>query len=142
MLAIQISLFYVWAMKRCKHKWNRIKNWPEFSKTWCGRLGLCPPKINPWNRILHHNLCWNALIHTYFFQSFNVIDLNLQASSFIEQVVEDESQMEGLLQDCSRIMVWELNVESSNSFYPPKWSVMNNLDVIAPLAWNFGCERS
>ncbi|XWS72550.1 hypothetical protein CRYUN_Cryun02cG0049500 [Craigia yunnanensis] len=57
-----------------------------------------------------------------------------QASSFIEQVVEDESQMEGLLQDCSRIMVWELNVESSNSFYPQKRSVMNNLDVIAPLA--------
>ncbi|OMO91063.1 Glycosyl transferase, family 43 [Corchorus olitorius] len=57
-----------------------------------------------------------------------------QASSFIEQVVEDESQMEGLLQDCSRIMVWELNLESSNSFYPTKWSVKNNLDVIAPLA--------
>ncbi|XVE97562.1 hypothetical protein REPUB_Repub03eG0030000 [Reevesia pubescens] len=57
-----------------------------------------------------------------------------QASSFIEQVVEDESQMEGLLQDCSRIMVWELSVESSNFFYPQKWSVKNNLDVIVPLA--------
>ncbi|XVE71036.1 hypothetical protein DITRI_Ditri10aG0117800 [Diplodiscus trichospermus] len=57
-----------------------------------------------------------------------------QASSFIEQLVEDESQMEGLLQDCSKIMVWELNVESYNSFYPQKWSMMNNLDVIAPLA--------
>ncbi|XWS26329.1 hypothetical protein CRYUN_Cryun26dG0022800 [Craigia yunnanensis] len=41
-----------------------------------------------------------------------------QASSFVEQAVEDESQMEGLLPDCSRIMVWKLNVESSNSFYP------------------------
>ncbi|XVF35458.1 hypothetical protein REPUB_Repub18cG0147900 [Reevesia pubescens] len=57
-----------------------------------------------------------------------------QASSFIEQIVEDESQMEGLLQDCSRIMVWELNVESSNSFYTQKWSMKNNLDIIAPLA--------
>ncbi|EOY29713.1 hypothetical protein QUC31_020639 [Theobroma cacao] len=57
-----------------------------------------------------------------------------QASLFIEQVVEDESQMEGLLQDCSRVMVWELNAESSNSFYPQKWSMKNNLDIIAPLA--------
>ncbi|XP_022732402.1 probable beta-1,4-xylosyltransferase IRX9H [Durio zibethinus] len=57
-----------------------------------------------------------------------------QASSFIEQVVEDESQMEGLLQDCSRILVWELNVESCSSFYPQKWLMKNNLDVIAPLA--------
>ncbi|KAK8679515.1 hypothetical protein V6N13_144964 [Hibiscus sabdariffa] len=56
------------------------------------------------------------------------------ASSFIEQVVEDESQMEGLPQDCSRIMVWELNVEPSYSFYPTKWSMKNNLDIIAPLA--------
>ncbi|MBA0555228.1 hypothetical protein Golob_014282 [Gossypium lobatum] len=56
-----------------------------------------------------------------------------QASSIIEQVVEDESQMEGLPQDCSRIMVWELNIES-NSFYPQKWLMKNNLDVIAPLA--------
>ncbi|CAK9325494.1 unnamed protein product [Citrullus colocynthis] len=29
----------------------------------------------------------------------------LQASDFIEQIVEDESQMEGLLEDCSRIMM-------------------------------------
>ncbi|PPD66979.1 hypothetical protein GOBAR_DD36145 [Gossypium barbadense] len=57
-----------------------------------------------------------------------------QVSSFIEQVVEDESRMEGLPLDCSRIMVWELSIESSNSFYPQKWSVKNYLDVIAPLA--------
>ncbi|KAK5773151.1 probable beta-1,4-xylosyltransferase IRX9H [Gossypium arboreum] len=57
-----------------------------------------------------------------------------QVSSFIEQVVEDESRMEGLPLDYSRIMVWELSIESSNSFYPQKWSVKNYLDVIAPLA--------
>ncbi|KAL4302786.1 hypothetical protein GQ457_10G017910 [Hibiscus cannabinus] len=57
-----------------------------------------------------------------------------QSSSIIERVVEDESQMEGLPLDCSRIMVWELNIEASNSFHPPKWLMKNNLDVIAPLA--------
>ncbi|GFZ08456.1 nucleotide-diphospho-sugar transferases superfamily protein [Actinidia rufa] len=56
-----------------------------------------------------------------------------QASSFIEQVVEDESQMECLPQDHSRIMVWHLHVESSYS-YPPEWVMKNNLDVIASLA--------
>ncbi|GKV44862.1 hypothetical protein SLEP1_g52005 [Rubroshorea leprosula] len=60
---------------------------------------------------------------------------SFQASAFVEQVVEDESQMEGLLQDCSRIMVWHLDVLSSNSFYPAQnWFMKNNLDIIAPLA--------
>ncbi|PRQ27500.1 putative 1,4-beta-D-xylan synthase [Rosa chinensis] len=56
-----------------------------------------------------------------------------QVSTFIEQVVEDESQMEGLLQDCSRIMVWHRHHESVNAFYPHKWFKKNNLDVIASL---------
>ncbi|KAL6207753.1 hypothetical protein ACLB2K_018707 [Fragaria x ananassa] len=57
-----------------------------------------------------------------------------QVSTFIEQIVEDESQMEGLPQDCSRIMVWHLYHESSNAFFPHKWFMKNNLDVIASLA--------
>ncbi|KDP34199.1 hypothetical protein JCGZ_07770 [Jatropha curcas] len=57
-----------------------------------------------------------------------------QVSTIIEQVVEDESQMEGLLQDCSRVMVWHLQLESSNPFYPPKWFTISNLDVTAQLA--------
>lgn len=50
----------------------------------------------------------------------------------IEQVVEDESQMEGLMNDCSRVMVWRIDLEPSHSFYPRKWIAENNLDVI----WN------
>ncbi|XP_065849958.1 probable beta-1,4-xylosyltransferase IRX9H [Euphorbia lathyris] len=57
-----------------------------------------------------------------------------QASTFIEQVVEDESQMEGLLENCSRVMVWKLQLESLNSFYPPKWFTISNLDVTTQLA--------
>lgn len=56
-----------------------------------------------------------------------------QASSFVVQVVEDESQMEGIMQGCSRIMVWNLDISSSISFYPKKWLLKNNLDVMAPL---------
>lgn len=62
------------------------------------------------------------------------VDEGFQASTFIEQVVEDESQMEGLPRDCSKIMVWHLPLESPHSFYPRKWSMKDNLDVIAPLA--------
>lgn len=56
-----------------------------------------------------------------------------QASAFIEQVVEDESQMECLPHDYSRIMVWHLHVGSSYS-YPPEWFLNNNLDVITSLS--------
>jgi hypothetical protein len=64
----------------------------------------------------------------------NFTYLLLQVGSFIEQVVEDESQMEGLLEDCSRVMVWLLQLQSSNSLYPPKWFLDGNLDVITQAA--------
>ncbi|KAL5074151.1 hypothetical protein RYX36_013135 [Vicia faba] len=57
---------------------------------------------------------------------------NLWVSMLIEQVVEDESQMEGLMNDCSRVLVWRIDLKSSHSFYPHKWIAKNNLDVI----WN------
>ncbi|GKV03415.1 hypothetical protein SLEP1_g15720 [Rubroshorea leprosula] len=67
-------------------------------------------------------------------RQLDAVKYSFQASTFVEQVVEDENQMEGLLQDCSRIMVWHLAVASSNSFYPEKWFMKNNLDIMAPLA--------
>ncbi|KAH9799559.1 putative beta-1,4-xylosyltransferase IRX9H [Citrus sinensis] len=54
-----------------------------------------------------------------------------QASTFVEQIVEDESQMEGLLEECSRIMAWLLPLESSNAFYPQKWRNQLRSTVIA-----------
>ncbi|RDX75938.1 putative beta-1,4-xylosyltransferase IRX9H, partial [Mucuna pruriens] len=54
-------------------------------------------------------------------------------STLIEQVVEDESQMEGLTDNCSRVMVWHIDFESSYSFYPQKWIVKSNLDAIIHL---------
>lgn len=54
-------------------------------------------------------------------------------STLIEQMVEDESQMEGLMDNCSRVMVWHIDLESSYSFYPQQWIVKNNLDAIFPL---------
>lgn len=57
----------------------------------------------------------------------------MQVSTLIEQVVEDESQMEGLMNNCSRVTVWHIDLESSYSFYPQKWIIRNSLDVILHL---------
>ncbi|KAK9148653.1 hypothetical protein Scep_007410 [Stephania cephalantha] len=63
---------------------------------------------------------------------FDIVKEGLKETTFIEQVVEDESQMEGLL-NCSRVMVWNLNLEASVRFYPPSWLIKKNLDVVVPL---------
>ncbi|KAI3790906.1 hypothetical protein L2E82_04325 [Cichorium intybus] len=52
-----------------------------------------------------------------------------QVSTLIEQIVEDETQMEGISNDCSKIFVWHLPIESA-SLNPQKWSLNNNLDAI------------
>ncbi|KAM3378741.1 putative beta-1,4-xylosyltransferase IRX9H [Capsicum galapagoense] len=51
-----------------------------------------------------------------------------QVSTFIEQMVEDESQMEGLPMNCSRIMVWQFNTEILYP-YPHEWLVKNYLST-------------
>jgi hypothetical protein len=58
--------------------------------------------------------------------------LFMQVSTLIEQIVEDEGEMEGLMNDCSRVMVWHIDLEFSYSSYPQKWITENNLDAI----WN------
>lgn len=56
-----------------------------------------------------------------------------QVSSFLEQVVEDETEMEGIPEDCSKVLVWHLPMESS-SIHPQEWSFNANLDAILPLS--------
>lgn len=78
----------------------------------------------------------NPFFERVLFWFYLVIDhviMKLQVSAFIEQVVQDESEMEGLPQICSKIMVWHLHIDSSYS-YPQDWFMKNNLDAIAPLA--------
>lgn len=55
-----------------------------------------------------------------------------QVSTLIEQIVEDETQMEGIPEDCSKVFVWDLRVVSSSS-HPQKWLSDTNLDSILPL---------
>ncbi|XP_031404983.1 probable beta-1,4-xylosyltransferase IRX9H isoform X1 [Punica granatum] len=58
-----------------------------------------------------------------------------QVTAFVEQIVEDESQMEGLPPGCSRVMVWEIRQGNSHSsLYPKSWLMKNNLDNIGRLS--------
>ncbi|KAF8377434.1 hypothetical protein HHK36_030811 [Tetracentron sinense] len=56
-----------------------------------------------------------------------------QETTFIEQMVEDESQMEGIPHGCSRIMNWHLHLEARGLVHPRGWLVKKNLDVVLPL---------
>ncbi|XP_020592369.1 probable beta-1,4-xylosyltransferase IRX9H [Phalaenopsis equestris] len=52
-----------------------------------------------------------------------------QETTFIEQLVEDETQMEGLPHFCSKIMNWHLHLEAKHLVYPKQWQVSSNLNA-------------
>ncbi|KAJ6823155.1 putative beta-1,4-xylosyltransferase IRX9H isoform X2 [Iris pallida] len=54
-------------------------------------------------------------------------------TKFVEHLVEDESQMEGLPSDCSRIMAWHLHAEAPRIFHAKGWLLQKNLEIVAPL---------
>ncbi|BAD73380.1 3-beta-glucuronosyltransferase-like [Oryza sativa Japonica Group] len=57
----------------------------------------------------------------------------LQESRFIEKLVEDESQMEGLGDNCTRVMVWNFELEPPQVNYPIGWLLQRNLDAVVPI---------
>ncbi|KAL2517818.1 putative beta-1 [Abeliophyllum distichum] len=62
----------------------------------------------------------------------DTVEEGFQASTFIEQVVEDESQMECFPSDPQKIMVWHRKVDLYS--YPQIRVVENGLSIIVPLA--------
>lgn len=52
-----------------------------------------------------------------------------QETTFIEQVVEDESHMEGIPFGCSRIINWHLHLEAHGLIYPKGWLFDKNLEA-------------
>ncbi|OIT39645.1 PREDICTED: probable beta-1,4-xylosyltransferase IRX9H [Nicotiana attenuata] len=53
-----------------------------------------------------------------------------QETTFIEQIVEDESQMEGIPPGCSRVLNWHLHLEAHGLVYPRGWLLQKNLDAV------------
>ncbi|XP_009398588.2 probable beta-1,4-xylosyltransferase IRX9H [Musa acuminata AAA Group] len=66
-------------------------------------------------------------------RQLDTVKEGFQETTFIEQIVEDESQMEGLPNDCPRIMNWHLHLEAKDLVYPKGWQVSRNLDSIIRL---------
>lgn len=57
----------------------------------------------------------------------------LQETTFIEQVVEDERQMEGTPPGCSKILNWHLHLNTRNLAYPRGWLLQKHLDTVLPI---------
>ncbi|KAM0880953.1 hypothetical protein ACQ4PT_033235 [Festuca glaucescens] len=57
----------------------------------------------------------------------------LQESRFIEKLVKHERQIEGLPDNCNRVMVWNFNLEPPQLNYPAGWSLWNNLEANVPV---------
>jgi len=57
----------------------------------------------------------------------------IQATTFVEQLVEDETYMEGIPTGCSKIMNVNLRLEDKHLVYPKGWQMTENLDVLIPL---------
>ncbi|KAK4484085.1 hypothetical protein RD792_011305 [Penstemon davidsonii] len=63
-------------------------------------------------------------------RQLDTVKEGFQETTFIQQIVEDESQMEGVPEGCSRIMNWHLHLEAHNiATYPKGWILEENLDV-------------
>lgn len=56
-----------------------------------------------------------------------------QETTLVEQLVEDESQMQGLPSNCSKIMVWHAHMEAPEIFYSPGWLMLKDIEVAIPL---------
>ncbi|CAA0806802.1 Probable beta-1-4-xylosyltransferase IRX9H [Striga hermonthica] len=65
-------------------------------------------------------------------RQLDTVKEGFQETTFIEQIVEDESQMEGIPLGCHQIMNWHLHIEASKLVYPKGWMLQGNLEVTTP----------
>ncbi|KAL2457214.1 putative beta-1 [Forsythia ovata] len=65
-------------------------------------------------------------------RQLDTVKEGFQETTFIEQVIEDESQMEGIPPGCHRIMNWHLHLEAREHVYPKGWTLQKNLDAVLP----------
>ncbi|KAL6560209.1 Pglcat2p [Orobanche hederae] len=65
-------------------------------------------------------------------RQLDTVKEGFQETTFIEQIVEDESEMEGIPLGCYQIMNWHLHLEARELVYPKGWMLQNNLEVVIP----------
>ncbi|KAG2664880.1 hypothetical protein I3760_16G102900 [Carya illinoinensis] len=66
-------------------------------------------------------------------RQLEIVKEGFQETTFIQQVVENESLMEGTPAGCSRIINWHLRLEARLFVYPRGWLLQKNLNVVLPL---------
>ncbi|TKY74496.1 beta-1,4-xylosyltransferase IRX9H [Spatholobus suberectus] len=66
-------------------------------------------------------------------RQLDTVKEGFQETTFIEQLVEDESQMEGSPPGCSKILNWHLHLDAHNIAYPKGWVLQKNLDAVIPV---------
>ncbi|RDX88034.1 putative glucuronosyltransferase, partial [Mucuna pruriens] len=66
-------------------------------------------------------------------RQLDTVKEGFQETTFIEQLVEDESQMEGSPPGCSKILNWHLHLGAHNIVYPKGWVLQKNLDAVIPV---------
>ncbi|CAH9121730.1 unnamed protein product [Cuscuta epithymum] len=59
-------------------------------------------------------------------RQLDTVKEGFQETTFIEQLVEDESQMEGIPTGCSKVLNWHLHLDAGEIVYPKGWIVLNN----------------
>ncbi|KAF5739815.1 beta-1 4-xylosyltransferase IRX9H isoform X1 [Tripterygium wilfordii] len=70
---------------------------------------------------------------TALIRQLDTVKEGFQETTFIEQVVEDESQMEGKPIGCSSILNWHLHLDTRKLVYPSGWMLSKNLDAVLPI---------
>nr|XP_018450609.1 PREDICTED: probable beta-1,4-xylosyltransferase IRX9H [Raphanus sativus] len=63
-------------------------------------------------------------------RQLDTVKEGFQETTFIEQVVADESDMEGVPPACSRILNWHLHLDALDVPYPQGWVVQKNLEAL------------
>ncbi|VVB15478.1 unnamed protein product [Arabis nemorensis] len=66
-------------------------------------------------------------------RQLDTVKEGFQETTFIEQVVEDESQMEGVPPGCSRILNWHLHLDARDVPYPQGWVIQKNLGAVVTM---------
>ncbi|GAB2269557.1 Probable beta-1,4-xylosyltransferase irx9h [Dionaea muscipula] len=67
-------------------------------------------------------------------RQLDTVKEGFQETTFIEQLVEDESQMESFPGRFQRIMNWHLHLGAEDAEYPRGWLLQNKLDPVLPLS--------
>uniref|UniRef100_J3N1L1 Glycosyltransferases n=2 Tax=Oryza brachyantha TaxID=4533 RepID=J3N1L1_ORYBR len=80
-----------------------------------------------WDAKNRGHQAWN------YIRQLDTANEGFQETTFIEQLVEDETHMEGVPPGCSKIMNFHLHLEDKDAMYLNGWQTTQNLDVIIPL---------